>query len=442
MINMHSNDYYPKILLIAIGKINYIDAANNGMLIRNLLGDWPRSKLCQIYSSGDNTDIGFFEKYYKLGKGDRRFGGLFLRFKKKQTSEKITYKSDCKSGYFTSNFFSGIKTIIKNSGIHEFVFKIKISKEMDDWILTNCPDVIVCQGYNIAFASLPILIKKKYNIPYIWYPTDDWPKTLYQEYSIRIPLLSQLVKAAVTRLVEKLVHNSSANVAFNHYMAYEYFCRWGKEFNILMQGDFLSRFVCSVSSNLDNSKVKIVAAGVFDSHRLPLLFDLDAACELLLADGIVANPLIYAVNDSEINTNDFKHLTISKVPNHDALPSCLMNSDILFLPERFDSTSKDIGLSISSKAHLYMYSQVPIIVYSDALTGISKYASEFRWALVVKNRSVLNLKDAIVYLQRNKPFALELSNNAMKTAKEHHDIKSIRHQFSNIVSRVIKTNPS
>ena len=143
---------YPRVLLVASGKINSSDTSNNGLLLRNLFGkDWPRVHIAQIYSTGDNGDPGFFGQYYKLGPSDRRLGKLFFRLKSESSSlyDKPHQAQSASAGLMyrlKSRIRSLANRYIIDSGVYELVFRPKISGEMHSWIREFNPDVILAQG--------------------------------------------------------------------------------------------------------------------------------------------------------------------------------------------------------------------------------------------------------------------------------------------------------
>jgi hypothetical protein len=51
---------YPRVLVLAMSRINAADADSNGLLLPNLFGSWRRKNLGQIYGSADNADEGLF----------------------------------------------------------------------------------------------------------------------------------------------------------------------------------------------------------------------------------------------------------------------------------------------------------------------------------------------------------------------------------------------
>ena len=115
----------------------------------------------------------------------------------------------------------------------------------------------------------------------------------------------------------------------------------------------------------------------------------------------------------------------------------LRGADILFLPERFDETAQGIRLSISSKAHLFMFSGKPIIVYSDPVTGIVRYATEDGWAAVVDRRDPGLLADTIERLFKDDVYRQQLIAGARSTAEKNHNLTTIRSSFFKLICSAI-----
>ena len=108
-------------------------------------------------------------------------------------------------------------------------------------------------------------------------------------------------------------------------------------------------------------------------------------------------------------------------PGNDLLPSYLKGADILLLAEGFDSRFVSaIKLSVSSKAHLFMFSQRPIIVYSHPETGVARYARAMGWAKLVTNRNTNELIEAIRCIVENKEKSKSLIEKAYEVGLKCH----------------------
>jgi len=432
---------YPRVLVVAGDRINAADISNNGLVLRNLFGAWPRENLAQIFSSGDNSDKGFLGSYYKLGPRDRRLGYIFYRL-----------KMEVQKGYLPANplrpahrkltvqttlgrYWS--KRILVDTGLYELIFRPIISRRMMKWVNAFQPEIILAQGYNLAFTWLPLMLAEKTRLPIAYYPTDDWPTDLYLNARTRWRFLTKRIRSLVESSSRQLVQASTLRLAFNPYMQEEYNERYGRFFFALMHGDALSRFKAAKPHRLTQMGItSIVCTGVFDTHRMPLLRDLDEACQILANRGLMICATVLPVNFPLTHPASFKHLHFKPCPSHDDLASILIGADILFLPERFDETAKDIRLSISSKALLFMLSGRPIVVYSDPSTGIAHYARQEGWAEVVDRRDPEILAATIEDLIKNAGARERLSARALLIARKYHDLKIIQAQFHEMMSAI------
>ena len=419
---------YPKILFIALGRINEKDNANNGLLIRNLFNRWPREHLAQIYSSGNNSDAGFFGRYYEMCSNDRRFGDIF--YSRKAKIREDLSKSIQSSSSDSLSFF---RNKVIDSGIYEYIFRPRLSQEIISFVQDFKPDYIFTQGYNLTFSWLTLMISDFFNLPTIYYPTDDWPSYLYNINEAKF--VSRFTRKMVTSSSLRLVQNANIRIAFNSYMKEEYLQRYGFEFSVLMQGDNFERFdQCPVNNNAEHV-YQIICTGDFDDSRAPLLTDLEHACKHLNEKGIKTRASVFPVNMRKLSNavSEFDYVDFYKCPTHESLVPILRNADILFLPERFDKTVTKIKLSISSKAHLFMFSGRPIVVYSDPTTGISRYAREAGWAIVVDRRDHIVLADAFEKLLTDDRDRQRIITNARQTAIKNHHLPTIQSSLLSLI---------
>ncbi|MEM4360240.1 MAG: hypothetical protein QXT45_06890 [Candidatus Bilamarchaeaceae archaeon] len=422
---------YPRVLIVALGRINAADNFNNGLLLRNLFAQWPRENLAQIFSSGDNGDAGFFGRYYQLGPQDRWFGELFYRLKSEVQQEfllpKISFSIPHERSA-KSRLFAWGKRFLIDTGLYELIFRPRISREMERWVRDFKPDIIFAQGYNLAFTWLPLMLAQRFEVPIAYYPTDDWPNNSYHpRYS---PLLSRLTRYFVIKTSTQLVDTADICIAFNYAMQQKYRERYHKDFKVLMHGDDFKRFVFPRNAETHKEGSLIVTMGVFNRHRFTLLYDLDRACEILTSQGLSAHAIVYLAEPiSEMYVNSFHYVKFRLCPSHCDIPRILSEADLLFLPERFDDTVDLISLSVSTKAHLFMFSGKPIVVYSHPVTGIAHYAREYGWAAVVDRRDPNFLANKFKLLLTNKEERRRLIANAYSTAMKNHNLQMIQSLF-------------
>jgi len=429
---------YPRMLVVAIGRINAADTVNNGLLLRNLFGQWPRENLAQIYSSGDNGDEGFCGRYYRLSPVDRRFGKLFYRLKaeaQKEAAEANPAVAASAGGStrrfaFVRNWAT--RWLIDGGG-YELLFRPRLSSSMLDWVKGFEPHIVFAQGYNLAFTWLPLLLAERLGLPLAYYPTDDWPQNRYRADAVGLPPIARFARQAVLRASGQLVERATVRLAFNPYMCAEYLRRYQKEFALLMHGDEFGRFEAIPPTRLAKpDECWIVATGDFDRHRLPLLEDLDAACEILHRKGFKIRATVFPARrlvESNSHGSGLRHVRFEACPSHAGLASVLRGADILFLPERFDETVKTICLSVSSKAHLFMFSGRPIVVYSDGRAGVARYAWEEGWGALVDHRGADHLAGALERIITDNSERLRLAAAARRVAEANHNLPRIQSAF-------------
>lgn len=426
---------YPRVLVVALARINAVDTDNNGMLLRNLFSDWPRENIAQIYSSGDNGDNGFFGYYYQLGATERQGGSLFYKLKTNEVSQASKDVASKHNTTFNNGVTARIKCLVMrllvDTGLYELIFRPKISPEMKSWVENFQPDIILAQGYNLTFAWLPLLLKKSTGAKLAFLTTDDWPTYLYSGQLGEPILFRWMVRPVVKSVTRRLFAEVDVPFAFGQPMAEEYASRYGKKFLILNHADSQFRF-----ENVEPLRIHppdvitIVAIGNYNRFRWPLILDVNDACQELHTQGLNVRLVVLT---SSIELEGAKALSTASYvdvlpdPGNDLLPSYLKGADILLLAEGFDEGFVSaIKLSVSSKAHLFMFSHRPIIVYSHAETGIASYARISGWARLITNRDKKGLVEVIKQLLENKEKTRSLIAKADEIVSLFHSHKANR----------------
>jgi hypothetical protein len=435
----------PKILICSITRINEHDTTNNNLLLRNIFANWPKEHLFQIFSGGSNNDRGYCGEYYELSSSDRRFGKLFVKLKKDLTnlSTLDPHIKRQEQGHHRRSFAASVKSAVGNffveSGIYELVFKITPSEKLLQWVRRISPDIIFVQGYTLSYIWLALMLKKVIKKPILYYAADDWPTYLYSSREGALRLTEPMMRRLVADAEKKLFKHTDVPFSFNVMMEEEYQKRYGKLFVPIMHCDDPHRFRKAMPFRIHDARTySIVAAGFFDDSRWPLLIDLEEACRRLTMSGVKVRAAILATH---ITSEGYERLRtcafidVVEAPNHDRLPSYLKGADILFLPENFDEMkAAGYKYSISSKAHLFMFSERPILAYGLLQTGVIQYAEREGWACVVAQRDVGQLTEAVRKLLFDKTYTAALVDRARRVADSNHDCDEVRRKFD---SRVI-----
>jgi hypothetical protein len=430
----------PRILIITNSRLNRMDSSGNGLLLRTLFGDsWPKDKLAQLYSGFDNCDEGFCGSYYKLSSRERRFGRIYYYFKSKFLSPNGRVKTvPIKST--PSRARNLIFRYLIDTGIYEFIFPVRLSKTLTNWVEKFEPDIILAQGYSLGYVDLARQLSTIYNIPLVALSTDDWPLYLYQGYFKEPKIFVWLMRKQVKKSANWFFKKSDLVFAFGPYMALEYTKRYQRS---VITIDHLGETPQSPNLFVSKSRTQLVIAttGVFNAHRLPLLEDLICACDLLRSKGLNIQIKIYS--DSLFSTNWQSHnrdlsVSLMRDPGQDLILERLMEADILFLPETFDACgARACHLSVSTKAHLYMRACRPIIVYGSVICGVQRYALDYKWALSVTAKSASCLSLQISNLCESSERREKLVHNALNCFQKNHDKTYIRKIFIEALNTII-----
>ncbi len=448
---LNAESEYPRVLVCVLTRVNAHDAFNNNLLLRNLFADWPKDRIAQIHSGGSsltresNDDEGFFGSEYRVGDEDRRFGPLKTRlrkaFKKNPKATETTEHSQVASGRRSGRAAGLIRRLgrfVTESGLAETIFPVRPSEALLEWVRNFNPDVIFAQGYNLSFTWLPMQLKKRLGVPIAFYTSDDWPSYIYTDRAGLMRVISPFIRRIVAKATQELITDTDCPLAFNRMMALEYQRRYGKAFGTIMHSDDPDRFRRAEPIGLQPPGTKsIVAAGGFNSSRWPLLLDMEEACRELAVEGLEVRVTVLTSSiapEGRKRVNECRHIEVRDDPGHDLLPSYLKGADALFLPETFDERQAEaIRYSVSTKAHLFMLAQRPILVYGDARTGLVTYARDEGWANVVCTRDIPALKSAVRRMLTDQEHTARLVAIADEVFQRNHDSRTVRKEFLNIM---------
>ena len=436
-INGMKDAKYPRVLLV-YGNAVY-QAGQFGLLVRSLFGTWPRDRLAQIYSTGQSTDEMFCGHTFQLGPLERRLGNSFFGIKSltlKDIQPVILDQSEKTTGLRRLPPLTILKRkitgLLLNTGVWELIFAPRLSQELLKWLNDYKPEVIYCTGYSLAFCWLPIMISKRLNVPIVFHPADDWPNQLYR----RSPLMHRIV-LFTTR---KLIHKATSRIAFSQRMAEGYYQQFGMPFNdIIMHGDDVNRFSTATPIRIgDDDNISIVYTGALGHGRWQSLIDLAEAAQALKREklDISITAFVSAVPPEAVDKlKQYENLHLESPLGHDHVPQYLKGASILFLPETFDpKMANDIRYSITTKAHLYMLSKRPILVYGSSKAGIVDYAIREKWAYVVAERDSSKLISALYELCTNSRLCTQMIQVGMQVALRNHNLSDIQKHFYAILS--------
>ncbi len=430
---MKNNDYFPRVLIVYHSCINIED--QHGVSIREWFAEWPKEKLAQIYSGGE---VGI-EKYcaanFKLGQRDRKFGNLFFRIKDSslgKSSYTIPVNENIKE-LNKLNFWAVLKSKVSrwliSTGVGELIFSPVLSKDLVKFVEDFKPEIIYCQGYTLTFTWLPVMIQNKFQIPICFQTGDDWPSYLYRNSPFAFAI-KQIIHSAI----KTLLINSYVRLANGKLMAEDYQKKYKLAFEVLMMCDNPLRFKNALVKRIVDANTKsIVYTGNLGHGRWNSVIELCEVVKMVKIENfkIAVTAFATTVPPEALNRlKEIENLQILPSPSHLELPSYLKGADILFLPETFDPLlAKDIRLSISTKSHFYMMSEIPVLIYASQETGIPHYAREENWACIVDKQDPQRLADAVFLLLTNDEYCKKNVKRGMEVVFKNHAENSVRKNF-------------
>ena len=417
---------YPRVLIVLMTKVKAGDPCN--LLIRTQFGDWPKDRLAQIHATGDPAGHGeFCGRYYRLQTCDRLFGGLFQRLRG-GVSEMVALNAvdepaHAKQAGIVGRWGKGIKKQLGegliSSGVWEVLFRVRVSRQMARFVEEFKPDMIYCQGYSLGFATLPLLIARKFKVPLCFQTTDDWPHNTYRHSPVGWLL---------RRRARELITCSSVRLAFGEKMRQAYQQRYGVAFEATYHLDDPRRFpVREVGT--DDPVATILYVGGLGHRRYEAIEDLAAVVAGLSGRlGQIRLKVLCGGLPKEM-PSDVLHaagVEFGPLPSHDELPGVLVGATVLFLPESFTESPAAIEYSLSTKAHLYMESGRPVLVYGPPCSGTVAYAASEGWGVVVMKRDPALLSQGLEIVLNDAAKVTACREKALDCLKRNHDLQAGR----------------
>ena len=431
---------YPRVLIVYPSCINKVD--QHGVSIREWFSDWPEKNLAQIYSGNEIGEKKFCGYNFKLGENERKFGSLFFKLKGSslgKSSYNVLLNDNIKKIKKISKwslYKNKVSGWLINTGLWEVIFRPKLSNELIKFITDFKPQIIYCQGYSLTFTWMPVILYEKFNIPICFQTGDDWPSYLYKSSP-----LSFAIRPLVHKAIKSLLSKSSVRFANGSLMAREYKKRYGMPFETLMMCDNLNRFRDSVSQRVvDNETISIVYSGNLGDGRWLSIMELSEAAKQISLDGFKIMITAFATNIHPEAVNKLQNannLQILPAPSHEELPAYLKGADILFMPETFESDrANEIHLSISTKAHFYMMSEKPVLIYASPITGIVNYAKEDNWACIVDEKNINKLSLSLLELITNVTYRQKLVDRGLEVVLANHSENIVKTRLLSILQEL------
>jgi glycosyltransferase involved in cell wall biosynthesis len=242
------------------------------------------------------------------------------------------------------------------------------------------------------------------------------------------------------RRARELITGSCVRLAFGEKMRQAYQQRYGVAFEATYHLDDPRRFSVHESGG-DGSGTTILYVGGLGHRRYEAIEDLTAAVQELSGQlGQIRIKVLCRGIPKEMPRGLLcsAEVDFGPLPSHDELPKVLVGATVLFLPESFTESPAAIEYSLSTKAHLYMSSGRPVLVYGPAYSGTVDYALREGWGVVVAERNVTKLKEALAeMIIGGGGKECNLRRNAQMCLINHHDVAVGQERFRILLSKCV-----
>jgi glycosyltransferase involved in cell wall biosynthesis len=418
---------FPRVLIVYKSRVNAEDSFN--VSLRGWFREWPTERLAQIYSGGVVGERSFCGDEFALGPRERFLGRLFARLKGSAMDQDRIFRQSSTSTTGPARARRRLIEGVVASGIWELLFPPKLSRGLLEWVRRFRPDVIYCQGYDLTFARLPMMLHRSVGVPICFQTGDDWPSYLYSG-----TWASWFMRPLVRRVVADLVRHSAVRIANGPQMREEYERRYGVRFEQIMMADEPQRFQQAPATRLANEDTRVLFySGSVGLGRVSLLVQISRAAARI---SMTSRNVILAVMSTYSSVADRHALeTLPNVrlldnPTHDELPGYLKGADVLVLAESFNSHwARMCKLSVSTKAHLYMMAKRPILVIGPGRSSLVLYANQAGWAHVIDEENYDMLDGAIERLLSDAAYARELVERADRAVLDNHLLSRCSEHF-------------
>jgi len=418
---------FPRVLIVYGSRINAEDGFN--VSLRGWFREWPTKRLAQIYSGGAVGHVSFCGDEFVLGPQERVLGRLFTRLKGSAMDRDHFFRQSSGSTTGLAHLRRRLIEGAVASGIWELIFLPKLSKGLLGWVRNFRPDVIYCQGFNLTFARLPMMLQRACGVPICFQTGDDWPGYLYSG-----TCASWFMRPIVRRVAADLVCHAAVRIANGPQMREEYERRYGVRFEQIMIGDEPERFHRASARRLACGNAQVLLySGMLGLGRASSLAQIGrAAARISTAN----RKVILAVMSTFSSAADrhvlelLPNIRLLDNPSNDDLPSYLKGADVLVLPESFRRRwVRMCRLSISTKAHLYMLAKRPILLFGPGTSSVARYARQAGWAHVVDDQNEDVLDGAIERLLSDAEYGRELVERADRVVLDNHLLSKCSEHF-------------
>ncbi|MCK5156201.1 MAG: hypothetical protein KAQ69_07215 [Spirochaetales bacterium] len=404
---LNNTVFYPRVLLITRNDVD--EFGPKGASIGNWFQFWPKDKI-GILCSSKTTGYNYTPHYYVTSDRDITWSALYKRLKKHKPDEEMNNSAglissgdvsggtSCASGDSRDEERPGL---LKRIGLAYYrrIFKPVISSRMKAFIDTFKPDIIISFIEDLQAIGWTTRIMKHWDVPCIVELEDNW-----FALNERASGFGKTAQLHVWKKLQSLLGRADYTFVIGHALQKHLKKTCNIDSEALHCVDLPSRYDTWPKRPI-HSDTRIIRYCGSVGSRIDTICDLyDAVQSLREEDPLKIEVHIHGVIPESYRSRlkaswFFQH----PIPPHDEVPKLLRNSNILFLSETYQQSWKEyVSLAVSSKTHLYMMAQVPILAYGPTWAGVMAYASEFGFAAVVQAPDIHELKRIVIEMLNSK----------------------------------------
>ncbi|MBN1952337.1 MAG: glycosyltransferase [Bacteroidales bacterium] len=436
---------YPNLIILG----SYLNKSDGGgITLFNLLEGWPKDKLSVVNLHIEKEGLEICSRYYRIGYDETKRPWPLNIFQPKYQSGEVELSPQKKIDDFRQytprksryNRFlkQGIEYLVRAAGIYHFLFPLKLSNKLLDWLDKNSPDIIYTQLLNPWLVPFVKELVRQRDIPLVIHFMDDWPKVANE------PGLSHLYwNHKLKRDLRHILSQSKLLMSICETMSEEYKERYGHEFipfHNYVDLDFWKQGQKTSWTFSDN--FKILYAGRIGPGTSESLFTVMKAVEDIGEKGIRVEMQIQCKKipqKFEEFISQAKHIVRNDFAEYNDLPFLFSAADLLVLPMDFDKKNLDyIHLSMPTKAPEYMICGTPILVFAHQSTALYQYASRYHWAFTVNENSIPALSTRLKEIIENQELREQYSKNAIHLAEHKHEKTQVKGRFQDALIQLKK----
>lgn len=411
---------FPKVLVFGEA---FKNLSGPGMTLTSLFSGWPADKIADMHMSKNRNNqvtenhifLPTISEYFQLFKKEDL---IPLLGEPKQVTSKVSLSP---IGSVRSLF----RTLLFRIAYNRIVLSNEIWKEVDHFN----PQVLYVQP---CFETIPAILRLHDRLnrpPLIVHIMDDWPGMWMSSTNY----LTRRFCSCLNRGFTDLLLRASRRMAIGESMATEYMNRYNLPFTHYQRVVDVNNCSLMIEKSVAhlNTTVQIRYIGRIGIAVSSILISIAQAVKHLREqDFNIEFSIVTPQKDTADSLGLIDYVDEDGPYPSSEIPRIISESDILLIPLDFTEDSLRFSrYSMPSKVPEYLISGVPILVVAHPDTALAKYATEYKWGIVVNTPSITKISEGIRTLLLDKAKRSDLVKNALECAMEKHSSISIKPAF-------------